>query len=83
MGARFDPRHHEALAQLDVPGAEPGTVVAEHGRAFLLHGRLLRPALVAVSPPRPGPAPAAQASAADAPATPAGGEPADAAPQDD
>jgi molecular chaperone GrpE len=52
LGKPFDPRVHEALAQLDVPGAEPGSVVAEHGRGFLLHGRLLRPAMVAVSPAR-------------------------------
>jgi molecular chaperone GrpE len=52
LGKPFDPRLHEALAQLDAPDAEPGTVVAEHGRGFLLAGRLLRPALVAVAAPR-------------------------------
>jgi molecular chaperone GrpE len=49
LGQPFDPRLHEALAQLDSPGAAPGTVVAEHARGFLLNGRLLRPALVAVA----------------------------------
>ncbi len=52
LGHPFDPRLHEALAHLDVPGAAPGSVVAEHGRGVLLHGRLLRPAMVAVAPPR-------------------------------
>jgi molecular chaperone GrpE len=56
VGQPFDPRLHEALAQLDVPGATPGAVVAEHARGFLLHGRLLRPAMVAVAAaPRPPP----------------------------
>jgi molecular chaperone GrpE len=52
LGQPFDPRRQEALAQLEVPGAEPGSVVAEHGRGFLLHGRLLRPAMVAVASAR-------------------------------
>jgi molecular chaperone GrpE len=52
LGQPFDPRLHEALAQLEAEQAEPGTVVAEHGRGFLLNGRLLRPALVAVAGPR-------------------------------
>jgi molecular chaperone GrpE len=61
LGQPFDPRLQEALAQVDAPDATPGTVVAEHGRGFLLHGRLLRPALVAVSrrdePPAAPPVP--------------------------
>jgi molecular chaperone GrpE len=71
LGKPFDPRLHEALAHLDVPGAEPGSVVAEHGRGFLLQGRLLRPAMVAVAPPRaaapepPAPAPSEAPPPAD------------------
>jgi molecular chaperone GrpE len=76
LGQPFDPRRHEALAQLEVPGAEPGSVVAEHGRGFLLHGRLLRPAMVAVAPARreePSAQPAEagpDAQGGDAPAAP-------------
>jgi molecular chaperone GrpE len=60
LGQPFDPAFHEALAAIETPGATPGTVVAEQGRAWLLHGRLLRPAMVAVAagtppPPAPGP----------------------------
>jgi molecular chaperone GrpE len=77
-GAAFDPRLHEALAHLDAADAAPGSVVAEHGRGFLLHGRLLRPALVAVAPPRATPAPGTEpgppAVAAGEPAADAGGE---------
>jgi len=48
MGTQFDPALHEALLQ--VPSEEaPGTVVLEHARGFLIHDRLLRPALVGVA----------------------------------
>jgi molecular chaperone GrpE len=49
LGAPFDPRYHEALSSVEAPGRPPGTVVAEHGRAWFIHGRLLRPAMVAVA----------------------------------
>ncbi|HVP68101.1 MAG TPA: nucleotide exchange factor GrpE [Anaeromyxobacteraceae bacterium] len=45
----FDPRFHEALSSVEGSGHPPGTVIAEHGRAWLIHGRLLRPAMVAVA----------------------------------
>jgi molecular chaperone GrpE len=53
MGEVFDPAMHEALATVAAPDAPPGTVVAQHGRAWLHHGRLLRPAMVAVAAPAP------------------------------
>jgi molecular chaperone GrpE len=53
MGEPFDPELHEALATVPAPGAAPGTVVAQHGRAWLHHGRLLRPAMVAVAAAAP------------------------------
>ncbi len=51
LGEPFDPAVHEALATVPAAGAQPGTVVAQHGRAWLHHGRLLRPAMVAVAAP--------------------------------
>jgi molecular chaperone GrpE len=56
LGEPFDPAVHEALATVAASGAAPGTVVAQHGRAWLQHGRLLRPALVAVAAPAEPPA---------------------------
>ncbi len=53
LGEPFDPAVHEALATVPGAGAAPGTVVAQHGRAWLHHGRLLRPAMVAVAAPEP------------------------------
>jgi molecular chaperone GrpE len=48
-GKPFDPSLHEAVAHLPAPGVEEGTVVAEARKGYLLNGRLLRPAQVAVA----------------------------------
>jgi molecular chaperone GrpE len=53
LGTPFDPALHEALATVQSADAAPGSVVAEHGRAWLHHGRLLRPAMVAVAAQAP------------------------------
>jgi molecular chaperone GrpE len=52
-GEKFDPHRHQAISQ--VPSdAEPGTVVAVLQKGYLLHDRVLRPALVTVAaPPSP------------------------------
>lgn len=50
-GAAFDPMVHEAVSHVEVPGSVPGTVVEEHQKAYFLHDRLVRPALVTVSKP--------------------------------
>jgi molecular chaperone GrpE len=50
VGERFDPQHHEAVAQQPVEGAEPGTVVEVYQRGYRLHdGSVLRPARVVVA----------------------------------
>lgn len=47
-GDRFDPHRHQAMAA--VPSdAEPNTVVAVMQKGYLLHDRVLRPALVTVA----------------------------------
>jgi len=50
-GQSFDPAKHEAMAQVESVEVEPNTVVDEYAPAYLLHGRLLRPALVTVAKP--------------------------------
>jgi molecular chaperone GrpE len=47
-GQTFDPTIHEAMTMIDSDGGESGTVYAEARRGYLMNGRLLRPALVAV-----------------------------------
>jgi len=50
LGALFDPRLHEAMARVETAGDPPdGTVIEEFRRGYLLDGKVLRPALVAVA----------------------------------
>lgn len=49
MGEPFDPGQHEAVTQMPSTEAPAGCVAAEVRRGFFLSGRLLRPAMVAVS----------------------------------
>lgn len=48
-GEKFDPSVHHAISEEDDASAEPGTVVKEFQKGYILKGRLLRPAMVAVS----------------------------------
>jgi molecular chaperone GrpE len=48
QGARFDPQQHEAVVEVDRPEREPGTVADVIEDGYTIHGRLLRPARVAV-----------------------------------
>ena len=47
-GERFDPHRHQAMAAVEA-NAEPNTVVAVMQKGYLLHDRVLRPALVTVA----------------------------------
>jgi molecular chaperone GrpE len=50
IGSKFDPRLHEAMARIETAGDPPdGTVTEEYRRGYLLDGKVLRPALVAVA----------------------------------
>jgi molecular chaperone GrpE len=49
LGQPFDPTHHQAFAQVESAEHEPNRVVKQHHTGYLLHDRLLRPALVTVS----------------------------------
>jgi molecular chaperone GrpE len=50
LGAMFDPHLHEAMARVETAGDPPdGTVIEEFRRGYLLDGKVLRPALVAVA----------------------------------
>jgi molecular chaperone GrpE len=47
-GERFDPHRHQAMAAVEAD-AEPNTIVALMQKGYLLHDRVLRPALVTVA----------------------------------
>ncbi len=57
LGARFDPRLHEAVLVMEVDGFEQGVILEEMQRGYMYEDRLLRPALVKVASgrkPEPG-----------------------------
>lgn len=49
LGERFDPNRHEAIARVVSVDKEPGTVVNEIAAGYLLRGRVIRAAQVAVA----------------------------------
>jgi molecular chaperone GrpE len=49
VGERFDPERHEAVARVTTTDQDEMTVVGETARGYLLHGRVLRPAMVTVA----------------------------------
>jgi len=49
QGEAFDPDWHQAISQIAVPDAAPGTVVQVFQKGYALNDRLLRPALVVVA----------------------------------
>jgi molecular chaperone GrpE len=51
QGERFDPHRHQAISQVE-SDQEPNTVVTVLQKGYLLHDRVLRPALVMVAKPK-------------------------------
>ena len=51
MGETFDPSKHQAVASVESADSPPHTVVQEHQPGYLLHDRILRPAMVTVAAP--------------------------------
>ena len=54
-GTAFDPREHDAIANVPGTGRAEGEIVEQVRRGYRLRDRVLRPALVAVAAaPEPG-----------------------------
>lgn len=49
IGEKFDPNLHEAVMVNEDPEKSENTVVSELQRGYMLHGRVIRPAMVVVS----------------------------------
>ena len=49
IGKKLDPNFHQAMMEIDDDQKEPGTIVKEIQRGFMMKDRLLRPSLVGVS----------------------------------
>lgn len=73
VGQAFDPQYHEAIQQVEDASVPHNTVAQAFQKGYLLHDRLIRPALVVVAqggPPRAAsPAAETDATLADAAAT--------------
>lgn len=52
-GEKFDPNYHQAMYEIPTAEAVPGTVVQVMQAGYVLHGRLLRPAMVGVAKGEP------------------------------
>lgn len=50
-GEKFDPNRHQAISMIEAD-AEPNTVVSVLQKGYVLHERVLRPALVTVAKPK-------------------------------
>ncbi len=54
-GETFDPTRHQAVGQVETADAPEHTVVDEHQKGYVLHDRIVRPAMVTVAqPPKEG-----------------------------
>ena len=49
IGKKLDPNLHQAMMEIDDDQKEPGTIVQEIQKGFMMKDRLLRPSLVCVS----------------------------------
>jgi molecular chaperone GrpE len=53
QGKAFDPAFHEAVMREETDDFPENTVVSEFQKGYLIHDRLLRPAMVVVAVPKP------------------------------
>jgi molecular chaperone GrpE len=60
LGQPFDPALHEAVSREEDPTVQAPTVTGEMRRGYMIHDRLLRPAMVKVSVPAEAPKPAGE-----------------------
>ena len=49
IGKKLDPNFHQAMMEIEDDQKEPGTIIQEIQKGFMMKDRLLRPALVGVS----------------------------------
>ena len=49
LGEKFDPERHQAISMVEVPDANPNSVIEVMQKGFLLNDRLIRPAMVVVA----------------------------------
>jgi molecular chaperone GrpE len=52
LGTTFDPAYHEAVMREETDDYPENTVISEFQKGYLIHDRLLRPAMVVVAAPK-------------------------------
>ena len=52
INKKFDPNFHQAMLEVENNAKEPGTVVQEIQKGYMMKDRLLRPSLVGVAKKR-------------------------------
>jgi molecular chaperone GrpE len=62
QGEKFDPNLHQAVMEQPADGVPPGSIVQVMQTGYTLFGRIVRPAMVAVTPKGPGAAAAVDTS---------------------
>jgi molecular chaperone GrpE len=55
QGQTFDPAYHEAVMREETDDYPENTVISEFQKGYLIHDRLLRPAMVVVAVPKQQP----------------------------
>ena len=76
-GEKFDPNKHQAMMEQEADDVAPGSVIMVMQPGYELFGRIIRPAMVVVTP-KAAPAPAAEGGYASAEAVSAAGSTVDA-----
>jgi molecular chaperone GrpE len=46
---KFDPNLHQAVLEVSIDGAQPGLITEVHKKGYLLHGRVVRAAIVSIA----------------------------------
>ena len=78
-GEKFDPNKHQAMMEQEAEDVAPGSVIMVMQPGYELFGRIIRPAMVAVTPKAPpAPQPAAEGGYASADAAASAGSTVDA-----
>ena len=53
-GKSFDPNFHEAVMREETDEYSENTIISEFQKGYMIHDRLLRPAMVVVAAPKTG-----------------------------
>ncbi|MCX7946218.1 MAG: nucleotide exchange factor GrpE [Hydrogenophilus sp.] len=55
IGGKFDPNRHQAIGMIETEEGEPNQIAQVLQKGYLIHERVLRPALVMITKPRANP----------------------------